>query len=347
MIPHIANLMRWEWFKLRRRWMPWILLAVILLFSQLVVWGNFFGYRHTESTGGSISFGAVGPGGRDAEISVTCNDLLAGRLPDLPPGMDPGIIDQMRQNCERIAEQQQQQLQDRYASFTLPGSISSALGMAQGIGLVLIAILATSMLGTEYGWGTLRAVLSRGTGRWQYLTAKLALLALLAAAALVAVLAVTAVSSLLAGALAGAASEGVPASAGWADGAITFVRAWFALLPYVALATFVTVLTSSSVAGLAVSLGYYFAELIAVAILVNIFDWFQTVADYVLGRNITAVMLGSQRGEVSGDTFGGPLIGEYPGDLHAFLVVAAYTLVLGGLAFWLFRRRDVAVTSGG
>ena len=45
MVAHLANLTRWEWFKLRRRWMPWVLLAVITLFSQIPLWGNFFEYR--------------------------------------------------------------------------------------------------------------------------------------------------------------------------------------------------------------------------------------------------------------------------------------------------------------
>ena len=44
MIGHIANLGLWEWFKLRRRWMMWILLVFAILFAQLAVWGSFFSY---------------------------------------------------------------------------------------------------------------------------------------------------------------------------------------------------------------------------------------------------------------------------------------------------------------
>ena len=35
------------------------------------------------------------------------------------------------------------------------------------------------------------------------------------------------------------------------------------------------------------------------------------------------------------------LLGDAPGELHAFLVLAAYAPVLGGLAFYLFHRRDI------
>ena len=37
---------------------------------------------------------------------------------------------------------------------------------------------------------------------------------------------------------------------------------------------------------------------------------------------------------------------QYPSDEHAFLVQLFFALVLGGLAFWLFRRRDVTGPSG-
>jgi len=358
---HVANLVRWEWFKLRRRWMPWILLAVLLLFSQLLMWGHFFAYRSmvgSELDQSSFQAGFVGPDGREMVVSFNCADVLAGHVADLPPGADPRFIEDINQNveelradCERAAARRQEELQELRAGFILPGSITRGLTVAQGIGLILFSILTVSTLGTEYGWGTLRSVLVRGTGRWQYLTAKLALLALLAVGALGVVALVTVLGSLVAGAVAPEDAGSGNGAASWSEGAITFGRAWFALLPYVALAGFATVLTRSSAAGMAAALGYFFVEQIGVAILIGLFDWFQTVADYILGRNITAWMLGSQSGgmgDVGGATFGmGIRIGEYPGELHAFLVLLAYILVLGGLGFWLFQRRDVAGTSGG
>ena len=35
LIAHVLRLTKWEWFKLRRRWMPWILLAIAVLLSQV------------------------------------------------------------------------------------------------------------------------------------------------------------------------------------------------------------------------------------------------------------------------------------------------------------------------
>ena len=41
----LANLVRWEWFKLQRRWMPWILLAVLVLVTQLSILGAWFAFN--------------------------------------------------------------------------------------------------------------------------------------------------------------------------------------------------------------------------------------------------------------------------------------------------------------
>ena len=55
MIGNVANLTRWEWFKLRRRWMLWILLVFAILFAQLAVWGQFFSYQNLQTTGGELT----------------------------------------------------------------------------------------------------------------------------------------------------------------------------------------------------------------------------------------------------------------------------------------------------
>lgn len=276
MIRDIARLVRWEQFKLQRRWMPWILLAILVAFSQIGIWVSF------SSFGSSRSF-------------------------------DQSLYDQ----------------------FTLPGSISNAAGTAQSIGMVLLTVLAASVIGSEYGLGTLRLVLARGTGRRKYLASKFVLLVGSAAAGLLIVVALATVSSLIAGRLAQA-----PAAASsytWGKAGTSLLKAWTSLIPTVALTGLVTVLARSTAAGMAVGLGYGFGEQIITAILLPRFHWFQTVANYLIGRNISAL---------AGASGFGPGGIAYPGILHASLVLAAYTVVLGAVAFWLFQRRDVAGASG-
>ena len=105
-------------------------------------------------------------------------------------------------------------------------------------------------------------------------------------------------------------------------------------------------MTSSSVAGIATAIGYLFTEVIFVGILINLFDWFQNVADYMLGRNITAWMMGSGHEDLDVIFRTSTPIGDFPGMLHAFVVLTVYILVLGGLAFWQFQRKDIGGASG-
>ena len=93
---------------------------------------------------------------------------------------------------------------------------------------------------------------------------------------------------LLGGLLSG--TEGLENSFSWRNVAEVFGKAWFSVLPYVALLGLVTVATRSSAAGMGVGLGYYFFEQIFVGIFINLFDWFQRVADFLLVYNIGVFM---------------------------------------------------------
>ena len=294
MIAHIANLVRWEWFKTRRRWMPWILLAIPLLFSQLVLWTTYFGYRAPITINSGMTAAGVfevegdtGPTRQTIEVDLTCNDVFEGRAPSDTPSQ-LGVQD-FELQCQEMLEQERERRRDTLDRVVLPGSLTHGLTLVHGFGVILIAIMTASMVGTEFGLGTLRMVLAKGTGRWQLLSAKLVLLALLAAAALAIVAVVTAISSVVAASLVSERPE-APAT--------TFGRAWFGLLPYVALAGVVTVVASSSVAGISAAVGYFFMEWVVAAVLLSQFAWAQNVADYMLGRNITAWLIGSGGGEL-------------------------------------------------
>jgi len=319
----LATLVRWDWFKLVRRWIPWILLVILLLLSQLTVWGNYFQYQNLLRSGGSVT---VGTGG--SQRDVNCNDVLASNLAKLPPGTNAQILQGLQADCSQIATTVPHQLRQLYDGFTLPGSIPNCLGTTISIGLILFAILTASVFGAEYGWGTVRPTLIRGTGRGPYLAAKLLLLALLAAGALVLVVGATAISSVVAKGVVANAVSGT--STTWSHAAVLLGRTWLVLLPYLVFVAFVTVLTRSSASGMAIGVGYYLGEQIVVAILGGIFTWFHSIGNYLLGENIA--------------TFSG--VGVFGGHaavsgLHAFLVLLAYTLVFGSVTFAVFRTRDV------
>ena len=53
MIAQVLRLTRWEWFKgLRRRWLPWILLGIIVVIAQSFLWSTYISYETTDFPGG-------------------------------------------------------------------------------------------------------------------------------------------------------------------------------------------------------------------------------------------------------------------------------------------------------
>ncbi len=333
MIVSLARLIGWDWFKLRQRWLPWILLSILLVFSQLGVWVSLLRYQSDRQSGGLIPIVSAS-GGRGR--AVACSDVLAGNFSVLPPGTNPAVLQGLQAECRQAQAQLQPRLEEEYRSFTLPGSIPVAIGLGATVGLVLMAILAASHLGTEYGWGTLRTALVRGIGRAEFVTSKLALLALLAAGALLIVCAVTAISSAAAAGIAPAPALST-AGPSWGHAAATVAKAWVALTAFAVFAVFTTVLTRSSAGGMAIAIGYYLAESIALTILGGLLSWFDAVARYLFGANLAAWASLQFFG------LGAPQVSPF----HAFLVLLAYAAVLAGLSFWMFERRDVSGVSAG
>jgi ABC-type transport system involved in multi-copper enzyme maturation permease subunit len=358
MIADVARLTAWEWSKIRRRWMPWILLAVAVLIMQLGLWFAYSAY-HNETlqgfaSGGTNSFGtAFEEEGKTVSVEVSCVDLANE---DTPPELEM-LSQENRQifleDMERFREEScgdttaREELRE---AFVLPSAITGSVTEAVGIAPILIMILAGSAMGAEYGWGTLRTTLTRGTGRWQLLTSKLALLVLATAGALVIVAAASVVATVVA-ALIPPSEEGGFADAGkWSDVGIAFLRALYALAPYIALGTFLAVLTQSSAMSIALSLGYYVVELIVMPLL-GLNETLAKATGYILGGSVgewmesafITITVEASSGEASGEA---PAV-DQPDALQAFLVILAYTLVLGVAAYWIFQRRDITGAKGG
>lgn len=339
MIGEIAGLMGWEWFKLRRRWMVWILLVFVLLFAQLAVWGSFFSYQNLRETGGEITVPTAIEDQDGPPERVRCEDLLSGDPERLPSDVSAEVTAGLTAQCRQQAATLPARLERMHSTFILPGSIPTALGIVQTLGIILMAILTASAIGIDYGTGTLRSVLTQGTGRWPYLAAKLMTLALLAGLGLLVAVASVAISSTIAGNLAGAAPAATGAAATtWSEAGVELWKAWVSILPYMVLTAFVTVLARSSAAGMGIGLGYYVFEPLVIALLMNFFSWFQTIADLLLVRNISAWM---------GAGGGFPSAVPPPDQTHAIIVMVVYALILGGVTFWLFERRDVQGATGG
>ncbi len=340
MIAHLLVLARWEWFKLRRRWAPWVLLGILLLFTQLVVISSFFINRENYDA-------AIAEAGYYMEVSiddelvgmrVMCDDLRDGGVPPeveaMPEEQRPYVnfeLEDARTRCGLGGERD---------FFVLPASIAQGLGVTHALSIMLFMFLVASALGSEYSWGTLRTVLTKGSGRWQFLGSKAFTLLIMGAAGLLVVSVGVLVSSLIFGSF--APTGGIADQGDWAGVAKTLGKSVYALVPYLALALFFTVLTTSTGVGTALAFGYFVVESIMVGILAAFWDWFDSVAQFVLGTNVSAWMQEEGTAIVSLS----PLNVDPPGALHAFFVILAYALIIGAGAFWLFQRKDVTGAKG-
>ena len=346
MIAHILRLTGWEWYKLQRRWMPWILLGIMILFNQVAFWGAYVGYR-TEAFDPSFHT-SIGNDDEKVDISFTCADIRGGNVP-------PEVAQLDEQGRKQALEQIEVFRTDTCAAYegnrevvrlglTFPYSIGFSLGLSYMLWIILIIILAASAMGVEYGWGTLRMALTKGTGRWQFFTGKILALVLMGAAGLVIVAATVSIGSLIAALTLPAPVEGAAlADAGeeQLEAAVTFGRmlgkVLYVFLPYMMLALFFAVLTSSAATAIAVTLTYRVVEWVFIPILAGQFDWFQDIADYLLGPNVSIWL--SPEFQLGG-------VVEQASILRAFLVLAAYIVIIGGATFALFQRRDIAGAKG-
>ncbi len=341
MIVYVLRLTSWEWFKLRRRWMPWIMLAVAVVLTQIAVWASYALF-HNESLQDALSAGSFSTtyvnDGRTITVTATCADLVNERAPD---GIEL-LSDAQRRDFLADGERFRHEscggisaTESLREGFVLPSAIPNAVAGVFDIVAFLVLILTASALGNEYGWGTLRPAVSGGAGRWPLLLSRLVLLMLLGAGGLLVVGASAAVSSVLASVIPPAESGGLTGSGEWTDAAVTMGKAVYGLAPYVALAALMTVLTRSANAGMGISMGYFVVELIFVPLLRS-FDWFESVSGALLGTNVGIWMDRSVAGA-----------GETPPDtLQAFLVLLVYTAVLAGGALWSFQRRDITGATG-
>lgn len=134
--------LRSEVYRLRRRWMPWIILGLIVL----------LGFVFYEL------------------IYVTLNSQLqlmrGGNIPaNAAPGGTQAAIAQAEETLQQITPK-------HIAGFG--GSLVASVGS------VMLIVFAASQMGTEYGWGTLRTLLAAGVSRSSFLITKLGSIALFA-----------------------------------------------------------------------------------------------------------------------------------------------------------------------
>ena len=342
---HTLRITKWEWFKVRRLKMPWILLAIALLVSQLGIWVNYLAFHNDDvnilMSGGFASYSVAWEEPTPGSYTITCSDFVNDRM---PPGLDQIPEDRRAELLKEMDAWRTEGVCNRFASrnqlrrgFTLPNSITQSIAIISSfrpiaIGPILIMILAASIVGSEYGYGTLRTVLAGGIGRWKFLFAKLLLLIRMSSDALVIIALVAVASSLAIALISTDDSGGIADSGKWSEVVLIFLKTVYGLLPFIALGVFVTVLTTSRGVGIALSVGYFIVESI-LATLLRLNDTLADVADYLLIQAFLSwTTIPSELN--SSETFG------------VFVAILGYAVILVAATAWVFKQRDIGGAVG-
>lgn len=201
-------------------------------------------------------------------------------------------------------------------------------------GGILIVIVTSSLIGSEFSWNTLRPLVARATSRSGLLTAKWLVVAMytvmVVIVGILGSLALSTVASLLTD-----TSISLP-SGFWADVAVGTVRWIVASLPYAVIGFAAALLTRSNAAGIAIGIGLSFVEPLVFELMTLVSDLFGTVREFGIAWNV------SQMANISTQSDGGfqdPVVAsqvwQSAGVLGVYIAIAVI------LTYVVFNRRDI------
>ena len=291
--------LRSEFYRLRRRWMPWVLLAIIVVaafaFYELIYFS----------------------------INTQLQMLRSGNLPPTVGGPEGAraTIAEMESTLQQVT----------------PSHIPEfGIAIIAGIGAVILIVFAASHMGTDYGWGTLRTLLASGESRTQFLVTKLGSTAIFAAIFTIAGVVAVIGASYLVSSQAGFDTSGIDIGLI----AVATLKTGYCFMPYLALAALIALVSRSSGAGIAAGLVIYFAESIAMQVLISFNKDYATIANLGISRNTQSL---SRLTVNVGGQGGTPQIPALPDQTQAAIVIAVWTALFIAIAFWRLRTRDVTL----
>jgi ABC-2 type transport system permease protein len=220
--------------------------------------------------------------------------------------------------------------------LTLPGIIPWADDLLYVFGSIMLAILAASVIGSEYSWGTLRPFLATGMPRTRFLAAKLLSLATVGLAFTILPLLMCA---LLAVPIALANDRPILAATvdlPWLlDLAALVGRCYLTVMVPTIIAFLVGLAGRSQAAGIGAALGLLIGEQIVSSLLLSLgLEWANRVIDLLPGRN-SQLLVGYYSSLGPADIPAGLL-----GEGRALATLAAYGLACVVVALVIFRRRE-------
>jgi ABC-2 type transport system permease protein len=232
----MLKLINVEFYKLMRRWLPYALLAVLLLLMIITKASAYSGYS---------GFMSRNPGAEipDGTTSITSTGTRTFTDPD------GNVHDSVYTEYLDIGP------------LVLPDAMDSVLSIISGLGVILVIILASQVVGTEYGWGTIRQTLIKGVSRRKFLLAKFLTLALAIIAGVLIIVVVGFLIGMVTTALVEGGIDWGFMTWGYIGGLLADIgRILLILAIYLALTVLLCILLRSAAGGMAAGLGLYFAD---------------------------------------------------------------------------------------
>ena len=148
---------------------------------------------------------------------------------------------------------------DPLALVTFPGAYTQILSFMIGLGGLFGVMYGATIAGSEWSWGTLKAVVTRGESRSLYMLATFAAIPVVAAIGLLVAFGIGVGTSALGAVIAGVSLDGIGNGDALRQLPDSFARGWVGIAAEAALGFAVATLARSQLAGIAAGIGVYFA----------------------------------------------------------------------------------------
>jgi hypothetical protein len=227
------------------------------------------------------------------------------------------------------------------SDLALPDGLVVALSLSAGFAAFIWPVLAGSWAGGEYGWGTIRMVLTRQPSRVAFSLSGLILILLTVGAGLLLVL----VTGAIAGSLVTAATHvsvapAPPGANATADIIKLFFAAWYTSAFYAVLAYTAAVVFRSAPAGIGIGIGFAVAQSAVSAIFSALGDPWKSIALHLPAAYTTALTSRLTNELVTRGPFSH--VSSDAASISASIVgLAIYLAILLAVMLTAVRQRDV------
>ena len=226
---------------------------------------------------------------------------------------------------------------DMQESAMVSNIFENGMQMFGFFGGILMIIVASSLIGSEYSWNTLRPLVARASSRSGLLTAKWILVALYTMFMVIVGIVGSVVVSLIASPFMDA-SISLPADL-LDDFVVGAIRWFVASIPYTALAFATALITRSNAAGIAIGIGISFVEPLIFNLLSFLAGVFDTVQEFGIAWNA------QQLANISTQDDGGFMDPVAASQVwQSAGIIAVYVAIFVAVSYVVFNRRDI--TSG-